>query len=92
LFYAPIPQTRNRRQKSEVTRAIRPAFLAFLAALPAVIFLKAHFEPSLFLTAAEIITGGAGYLIIYGMLTKWQIFKGNKNDNAKPLRVDGHIN
>ena len=75
FVYAPILKREIDVRRAEVTRAIRPAFLAFLAALPAVIFLKAHFEPSLFLTAAEIITGGAGYLIIYGMLTKWQILK-----------------
>lgn len=75
FIYVPILKREIDVTIAEVLGAIRPAFLAFLAALPAMIFLKALFGPSLTLTAAETLIGGTGYFIIYGMLTRWQIVK-----------------
>lgn len=60
---------------AEAWRAVRPALIAFLAVLPVVIFLKMRFESSLPLMMTEILIGGAGYFIIYGILTGWQIAK-----------------
>lgn len=75
FIYLPILRREIDVSITEVLGTVRPALLAFLASMPIVVLLKIRFESSLPVMAVEILIGGAGYFVIYGLLTKWQIVK-----------------